>query len=68
MNINTNLLEEYVDFVDNTKKQNKCFKILILIATNMFLFLSFLLFSYHTKQYPYNYKNTSIRIHVIIQY
>ena len=26
MNIKTNLLEEYVNFVDNTKKQNKYFK------------------------------------------
>ena len=29
MNIKTNLLEEYVNFVDNTKKQNKYFKIFI---------------------------------------
>ena len=29
MNIKTNLLEEYVNFVDNTKKQNKLFKILL---------------------------------------
>ena len=27
MNIKTNLLEEYVNFVDNTKKQNKYFKL-----------------------------------------
>ena len=27
MNIKTNLLEEYVNFVDNTKEQNKYFKI-----------------------------------------
>ena len=30
MNIKTNLLEEYVNFVDNTKKQNRYFKIIIL--------------------------------------
>ena len=36
MNIKTNLLEEYVKFVDNTKKQNKYFKVII------FLFLVFL--------------------------
>ena len=28
MNIKTNLLEEYVNFVDNTKKQNRYFKII----------------------------------------
>ena len=36
MNIKTNLLEEYASFVDNTKKQNKHFKINItLIAIIM---------------------------------
>ena len=35
MNIKTTLLEEYVNFVDNTKKQNRYFKISIV------LFLSF---------------------------
>ena len=46
MNIETNLLE-YVNFVDNTKKQNKYFKIfLFLIAITMFLFLFFLFFQY----------------------
>ena len=44
MNIKTNLLEENVNFVDNTKKQNKYFKIvIILIVTIMFLFLFFVL-------------------------
>ena len=44
MNINTNLLEEYVNFVDNTKKQNKYFKkFIILIVLIMFLFLFFVL-------------------------
>ena len=47
MNIKTNLLEEYVTFVDNTKKQNNYFKIFsFLIAIIMFLFLFFLLFQY----------------------
>ena len=42
MNIKTNLLEEYVTFVDNTKKQNKYFKkFIILIVLIMFLFLFF---------------------------
>ena len=44
MNIKTNLLEEYVNFVDNTKKQNKYLKIfLFLIVIIMFLFLFFVL-------------------------
>ena len=46
MNINTNLLEEYVNFVDNTKKQNKYFKlIIILFVVILCLFLVFVLFS-----------------------
>ena len=40
MNIKTNLLEEYVNFVDNTKKQNGYFKIIILIMGYfMFVFV-----------------------------
>ena len=47
MNSKTNLLEENVNFVDNTKKQNKYFEIsIILFAIIMFLFLFFLLFQY----------------------
>ena len=46
MNIKTNLLEEYVNFVDTTKKQNKYFKIVMfLIVRIRFLFL----FEYLTK-------------------
>ena len=46
MNIKTNLLEEYVNFVDNTKKQNKYFKIfLFLIVIIMFLFIFVLLYN-----------------------
>ena len=46
MNIKTNLLEEYVNFVDNTKKQNKYFKMLInffVIILCLFLFLFYLI-------------------------
>ena len=46
MNIKTNLLEEYVNFVDNTKKQNRYFKIIILIVVSLCLFLFFVLFNY----------------------
>ena len=52
MNIKTNLLEEYVNFVDNTKKQNKYFKIfIILIVIIMFLFL-FKYLTYKYKKHP----------------
>ena len=45
MNIKTNLLEEYVKFVDSTKKQNNYFKIIIsLIAIITVLFLFFVSF------------------------
>ena len=45
MNIKTNLIEEYVNFVDNTKKQNKNFKIfIILLAIITVLSLFFVLF------------------------
>ena len=39
MNIKTNLLEEYVNFVDNTKKQNENFW----ICTNILVFILFIL-------------------------
>ena len=45
MNIKTKLLEEYIDFVDNTKKQNKNFRIFFfLMVLIMFLFLCYVLF------------------------
>ena len=47
MNIRTNLLEDYVNFVDITKKPNKYFKtILILFVVILCLFLFFVLFKY----------------------
>ena len=51
MKIKTYLLEEYVNFVDNTKKQNNNFKIfIILIVINIFLFFIFVLFKHLTNQ------------------
>ena len=45
MNIRTNLLEEYVNFVDVTKKQNKYFEtFLFVIVIIMCLLLFFVLF------------------------
>ena len=47
VNIKTNLFEKYVNFVDNTKKQNMHFKIItFLIAIIVFLFLFFVLFNH----------------------
>ena len=47
MNIKTKLLEEYVNFVDDTKKQNKYFKtFLFVIVIIMCLLLFFVLFKY----------------------
>ena len=43
MNIKTNLFEEYVNFVENTKKQNKHFEIII---TLFVVILFFVLFKY----------------------
>ena len=47
INNKTNLLEEYVNFVDNTKKQNKYFKIIsILFVVILCLFFVFVLLDY----------------------
>ena len=46
MNIKTNVLEKYVNFVDTTKKQNKNFKtILFLFVFILALFSFFVFFS-----------------------
>ena len=56
MNIRTNLLGENVNFVDNTKNQNKYFKILLfLFVVILCLFLFFVLFNCNSKWYSYNY-------------
>ena len=41
MNIKTNLIEEYVNFVDITKQQNKYFKIImfLIVITMFFVFI-----------------------------
>ena len=47
MNIKTHLLEQYVNFVDVTKKQNKYFKIFLFVfVIIMCLLLFFVLFKY----------------------
>ena len=44
MNIKTNLLEEYVNFVDITKKQSKYFKIILILFVVFFMFDSIFCF------------------------
>ena len=40
MNIKTNLLEQYVNFVDNTKKQNKHLQICIIKLVFILIFFT----------------------------
>ena len=55
MNNKTNLLEDYVGFVDSTKKQNKYLRIIIILfVVVVSLFLFSVLFKYHKKYYLYN--------------
>ena len=63
MNNKTNLLEEYVKLVDNTKKQNKKFEVfLFLIAIIVFvLIFCFISLSYKVifvQLKEYKYENT----------
>ena len=46
MNIKTNLIEEYVNFVDNTKKQNKNLWIYLIIVLIIVFILIIILFKY----------------------
>ena len=46
MNIKTNLIEEYVNFADNTKKQNKNLWIYIILLLFIVFILIILLFKY----------------------
>ena len=55
MNIKTNLLEDYVNFLDCTTKQNRYFKInLILFVIIISLLLFFVLFkNLNESQFPF---------------
>ena len=46
MNIKTNLIQEYVNFFDNTKKQNKNLWIYIILLLFIVFILIILLFKY----------------------
>ena len=50
MNNKTSLLEDYVNFVDRTKKQNTYFKLnIVLFVITIPLFLLFVLFKYRNE-------------------
>ena len=52
MNIKTNLIHEYVNFVDNTKKQNKNLWIyIIMLLFIVFILIILLLFKYINEQH-----------------
>ena len=59
MNIKTNLLEEYVKFVDITKKQNKNLWIFTIILVFIVIMLTFIILEY-TYKYMRNYISTYI--------
>ena len=46
MNIKTNLIEEYVNFVDNTKRQNKNLWLYIILLLFIVFILIILFFKY----------------------
>ena len=49
MNNKTILIEEYINFVDNTKKQNKYFKIIIILFLIIIIMFLFFLLLYNIK-------------------
>ena len=62
MNTLTNLLKEYVDFVDTTKRQYKYSKIAVFpIVFFIALFLFFVIFKYRNKKNSFSRSNTKKR-------
>ena len=61
-NIKTNLLEEYVNFVDTIKKQNKYFKVITIFFGDYFMFVFIFCFFLIIIQ---NSIHTNIRIIII---
>ena len=60
MNIETNLLEDYVNFVDTTTRQNTYFKIIIvLFVVIVSLFLFCFLFKYLNEYHFFFTTNTA---------
>ena len=54
MNIKTNLIEEYVNFVDNTKKQNKNLWIFTIILVFKLLIILTIITFRNKINYSYN--------------
>ena len=58
MKIKTNLIHEYVNFVDNTKKRNKNLWIYInMLIFAVFILIMLLLFKYINEQYSFFKRN-----------
>ena len=57
MNFKTNLFEEYVNFVDNTKKQNKNLWIYIILLLFIVFILIIILFKYINEKYFFFKRN-----------
>ena len=57
MNIKTNLIQEYLNFVDNIKKQNKNLWIYIILLLFIVIILIILLFKYINEQYSFFKRN-----------
>ena len=57
MNIKTNLIEEYVNFVDNTKKQNKKLWIFTIILVFILLIILTIITFRNKRIYSYNCNN-----------
>ena len=57
MNIKTNLIHEYLDFVDDAKKQNKNLWIYIFMLIFIVFILIILFFKYINEQYSFFKRN-----------
>ena len=57
MNIKTNLIHEYLDFVDDTKKRNKNLWIYKIMLIFIVFILIILLFKYINEQYSFFKRN-----------
>ena len=57
MNIKSDLIQEYINFVDNTKKQNKKLWIYTIMLIFIVFVLIILLFKYINEQYPFFKRN-----------
>ena len=74
MNIKTNLIEEYVNFVDNTKKENKnlwIYLIIVLVIVFILVFIIIFLFENINEYYSFlkrNKKNSTMDPNMLTKY